>query len=388
MKTAILINSFGGGGAERAASVLLQHLSTAGIAAELFCLESDRFFSPPAGTVPVQLGRTNSRTPGLLKLLMLPVLALRLKRTVRSRGIDVVQSHLFRSSYVNGLARLLGSRHRVQIVNGGQASLYRRKGLLGRVNLFLMRRLFDTAEVVVAKSSGMKRDFQSTVRPRSPVTVIHNPYDLEGIRRLAAEPVEEPAFCGGAQVVLSVGRLIMIKRQRDLLQALAVLAPDFPALRLAFLGEGPEQAGLEQLAVDLKVRERCFFLGLVRNPFKYMRRASCLASASESEGFPNVVVEALACGCPVVSSDCQSGPREILAPRTDPLRRLESGLEVAEAGILFAVGDSQALAAGVRLVIEDEALRQRLRRAGDERCQAFGMQKIGDQYVRLLEHGV
>jgi len=115
-----------------------------------------------------------------------------------------------------------------------------------------------------------------------------------------------------------------------------------------------------------------------------MARAACLVNASSSEGFPNVVVEALCCGCPVVSSDCQSGPREILAPDTDDSTRMKTGYSIEMAGILFAVGDTKALGEALSRVMEDGLLAGKLRRSGLVRCQDFSQDRICLQYQELI----
>jgi glycosyltransferase involved in cell wall biosynthesis len=384
-RVAVLINSLGAGGAERAATVLVAGLQARGVRVEILCLERDRFYEVDNGVPVTYLSRVTAQAPGIVKLLMLAAYAVRLRRMARERHFAVVQSHLFRSNYVNCLSRLLGSPHRVQVVNGGQVSRYRTKGLAGWANLLLTKWLYGVADVVVAKSQGMRRDIVDTLGLKDRIVVINNPYDLESIRRLAREPVSESWYREGRPVVVCVGRLISLKRPADVIRAFASLAAVNPFPHLAFLGDGPERKELEQTARMLGIEERCTFLGTVRNPFKYMARAACLVNASSSEGFPNVVVEALCSGCPVVCSDCQSGPREILAPDTDPCAYMARGFRVEKAGILFGVGDLKALAEALVLVIGDRALAGRLRRAGLLRCQEYHRDEICRQYAGLIE---
>jgi glycosyltransferase involved in cell wall biosynthesis len=391
---ALLVNSLGTGGAERTVVTLLRELIRRRVAVELVCLERTRFYSVPEGCPVTFLSGARGGEGSFFKLLMIPLYALRLKRLVRRRGFAVVQSHLYRANYVNALARRLGGRHRVQIVNGGQASLYRTKGLSGRVNLFLIRKLYPGAEVIVAKSSGMEQDLREILPGTGRISVVHNPYDLDQIRQLAREDLREPWLGADIRLVVSAGRLIPLKRQRDLVRAfaeaalaegaLANTAGRDPDLHLVFLGDGPERPALERAAAERGIAKRTHFLGNVTNPFKYLARSGCLVSASASEGFPNVLVEAMICGCPVISSDCASGPREILSPGKAAEPRLESGYSIEPAGILFAVGDVSALVRAMTLLLADRALGQRLRKAGLERSRDFRLESIGDHYCRLL----
>jgi glycosyltransferase involved in cell wall biosynthesis len=382
---AILINSLGGGGSERAVSTLAQALAARGFPFLLICLERRVSYELPPGCRLEFLSRSTGREPGLAKLLLLPLYALRLKVLVHSLGIRTVQSHLYRANFVNLLARLLGSRHRAQIVNGGQASYYQTKGLAGAVNLSLLRWLYPRADLLVAKSAGMRDDLQSLLRRAPPMRVIHNPYDLERVRAAAGQALREDWFPDGTRTLVSVGRLVPLKRQEDILEAFAAVAREQARLQLLFLGDGPERERLARLAVRRGLGGRVLFAGHVANPFQYLARSSCLVSASASEGFPNVLVEAMICGCPVVSSDCQSGPREILAPDTDYRRRLEAGYELAQAGILFAVGDVRALQEALSLLLSDARLAEQLGLAGRRRCQDFGEGAVCAEYQALLD---
>lgn len=381
---ALLINSLGSGGAERTVVTLIRWLIRQRVSVQLICLERGMFYSIPDSCPVTVLSRAKGGEGSLIKLLMLPLHAVRLKRLVRKQGITVVQSHLYRANYVNALARLLGSRHRAQIVNGGQASLYKEKGVSGRVNLSLIRRLYPVAEMIVAKSIGMRRDLESILDRTAKTTVIHNPYDIERIQRLAEEEVAQSWFTSDRRVIVSVGRLIALKRQRDIIEAFGALAPVDPKLHLLFLGDGPERVDLERLASQNGTEEHIHFLGNVTNPFKYLSRAVCLVSASAGEGFPNVLVEAMICGCPVVSSDCAGGPREILAPETDALKHLESGFRVEEAGILFAVGDVTALVEALSRLLSDSRLTRRMKEAGLRRSRNFRQETVCEEYWRVL----
>ncbi len=383
-KAALLINSMSGGGAERVVTTILRRLHAQGHPVELICLERGRFYDLPERIPVSYLGGGEGDETGGLKLAALPLYALRLKQLVRKRGIGVVQSHLYRASYVNALAALLGSPHRVQVVNCRRTSLYAQGGLSGKVNLLLINRLYRRAEVIVTKSEGMRDDLKGLFPFLEPISVIHNPYDIDRIRTLAEEPADEPWLAPGRRVVLSVGRLIAVKRPMDLLLAFRALCGRHQELELAFLGDGEERDSLCQTAVKLGIGERVHLAGNVRNPFKYMRRASCMVLSSFSEGFPNVLVEAMISRCPVVASDCLSGPREILAPKTDPRIRLEKGFAIEEAGILYAVGDVPALAESLSRLLIDSELAGSLVEAGQRRACDFRQEIIVEQYRKLL----
>ncbi len=387
-RMAILINSLGSGGAERAVTVLLEEFNRIGLPVILICLEKNVFFSPSPEIPTVFISGSNRFLPRWLKPLELIVHAIKLKSYVNRNDIRLVQSHLYWANYINVLAKLIGSKHRAHIVNAGQASFYRKNGLKGRLSILLIRLLYSRADRIVAKSEGMRKDLESMLHSSNRIKVIYNPYNLAKIVEKAHEEVTEEDFANNRKVLISVGRLIPLKRQSDILLAFSHLTKKNRDLRLVFLGDGPERDRLKQVCVELEISERVTFLGNVKNPYKYMARSYCLVSASESEGFPNVLVEAIACNCPVISSDCASGPREILARGTEPTYHLSRGLRVEEAGILFAVGDVQAMIEGIEILLKQENLREQLVTNGGRRIQEFHINNIGEQYRQLaLEKG-
>jgi glycosyltransferase involved in cell wall biosynthesis len=177
----------------------------------------------------------------------------------------------------------------------------------------LMKRLFRLADAVVAPSSGAGQDVvRITGLPDERITVIPNPVLRPDILRRAREVVDHPWLDDGSvSVILGVGKMKPQKDFQTLLRAFAGVRARRPA-RLILLGEGADRGPLGELARELGIEADVDFPGYVQNPFPYYRRASLFVLSSIWEGLPNVLIEAMACGCPVVSTDCPSGPDEIL----------------------------------------------------------------------------
>jgi glycosyltransferase involved in cell wall biosynthesis len=165
--------------------------------------------------------------------------------------------------------------------------------------------------------------------------------------------------------LLSVGRLSAEKDFPTLLRALAMLRSRRP-LRLLILGEGEKRSELESLTASLGINEDVSLPGFEVNPFQYMARCAAFVLSSTWEGFGNVLVEALACGAQIVSTDCPGGPREILAG--------------GKYGLLVHPGDPTSMAAAVDYLLEHPLSRNRLR----ERAKDFTIEAILPQYLRLL----
>jgi N-acetylgalactosamine-N,N'-diacetylbacillosaminyl-diphospho-undecaprenol 4-alpha-N-acetylgalactosaminyltransferase len=385
-KVVLLINSLGNGGAERVVSILLDTLSYQGKPVQLVCLEQNDFYPVPVGLSVTYLSDFTGQEAGWKKLLYLPVFAWRLRKLIKGQSIGVVQSHVYRASYVNALARLLGAGHRVQMVNVGQVSLYQQEGWLGRINLALIRWLYPVAELLILKSHGMKADL-AKLMPNLSVqkTVIHNPYDVEKIALQAqADPVGWRKDADKFTLV-SVGRLIELKQLDDVIRALAKLPEQ---VELVLVGDGPQKDFLKGVAKAQGVDERVIFVGRQENPFAYLARADAFVMASRSEGFPNVLAEALLCGVPVIAADCTSGPREILAPDSDQDQQLHvgDGVEWAKNGVLVAIGDVAAFTQAVSGLMADSELRENYAQAGKIRGQDFNSTAIVAQYAKVIWH--
>lgn len=380
----LLINSLGNGGAERVVSILLDSLGRQGKPVQLVCLERNDFYAIPEGLNVTYLSDFNGQEAGWKKLLYLPVFAWKLRRLVKAQSIAVVQSHVYRANYVNGLARLMGAGYRAQMVNVGQVSLYQQEGWLGKVNLRLIRWLYPRAELLILKSQGMKADLMRLM-PQLKVaqTVIHNPYDVDKIQRQALEEPLNWKKSSDKFTLVSVGRLIPLKQLDDVIAALAKLPAN---VELVLVGEGPYKDFLKGVAKAQGVDDRVVFVGRQENPFSYVARADAFVMASRSEGFPNVLAEALLCGVPCIAADCTSGPREILAPDSPQDKQLQpnDGVEWAQFGALVAVGDVKAFAQAVEQLMTNPQQAQAYAQLGRVRGLDFNSEAIVAQYAQAV----
>jgi len=231
----------------------------------------------------------------------------------------------------------------------------------------LIARTYPFADAITTVSDGVADDLAATTGlPRERLVTVYNPVVTDRLIERAGESLEHPWFRSGEPpVVLAAGRLRPQKDFETLLRAFAQLRARRP-LRLVVLGEGPERGPLEALARALGVAEDFALPGFVRNPFAWMARAQVFALSSRFEGLPGTLIQAMACGCPVVSTDCPSGPREILEDGHD--------------GELVPVGDPAALAAAIERTLAAPAAPERLRaRAAD-----FSAERVAATYLDLL----
>jgi len=232
--------------------------------------------------------------------------------------------------------------------------------------LTMVRCFYPLADKIIAVSEGVLEDLSSiSLKAARKGGVIYNPVVDSEIFQKAEEPVSHPWFEEDVPVVLGVGRLTPQKNFDLLLRTFARLRREHDA-RLIILGDGNQRERLEARTEALKIEDCVDLPGFVSNPYPFMANASLFALSSDFEGFGIVLVEALACGCPVVSTDCPSGPREIL--------------EDGKWGRLVPVGDEEALAEAMHEALSEEHDPERLRR----RAMDFSVNKAVNEYLDEL----
>lgn len=234
-----------------------------------------------------------------------------------------------------------------------------------------MADLYPRSDAVTTVSGGVADDLaRITGLAREDMRVIYNGIDLADARRRAAQPATHPWFDGESNdgpIVLGVGRLGPQKDFPTLLKAVAKVRTHRP-LRLMILGRGPQEQTLRKLASSLGFTvEKDFALpGFIENPLPFMRSADLFALSSAYEGLPTVVMEALAVGTPVVSTDCPSGPRELL--------------DGGAFGPLVPVGDADALAEAIDRTLANPLPGERLQ----ERAGVFSLERMVSGYRDAL----
>lgn len=322
----------------------------------------------PALLQPVLLTRKPSRT-----LPFLPALADYL-RTVQPAALLSATVHL---NVEAALAKQMsGATTRLIATQSHQFSKWHQvSGEWRRQHILrLARKAYAAADEVVAVSQGVADDLAAYLElPASRIKVIHNPVVTPELIEGMHKPVDHPWFKPGEPpVILSVGRPGRQKDFTTLLHAFAKVREQTPA-RLLILGEACDpnkkqrrKSELLALAEELGIETAIDFQGFVHNPYTYMANAAIFVLSSRYEGFGNVLAEALACGCPVVSTDCPSGPAEIL--------------QNGAVGTLVPVGDAQAMAAAILASLAHPVDRDLLRARGSE----FALDPIARRYVKLL----
>lgn len=326
---AIYLPSLRGGGAERVMVTLANGFADLGHRVDLVLARAE---GPYLSEVSPDVRLVNLNRRRVL-FSMLP-LAIYLRR----ERPDSMLSALNHANIIAILARML-ARVKMRLVVSERNSL---ESVRGGVLFRLMRIFYPYADGVVAVSQGLAKELVAELGlSANRVTAIPNPVDVEGIRQKALERPLHPWLAPGEPpVILAVGRLSAQKDYPGLLEAFAQLRANRNA-RLIILGEGSLRAELEQRVASMGLSDAVALLGFQSNPFGWMASCSVYVMSSRYEGFPNSLVQAMACGARVVSTDCPTGPDEIL----------ESG----RWGRLVPVGDVGALSRALTTAMDDQS---------------------------------
>ncbi|TXD41659.1 glycosyltransferase [Lujinxingia vulgaris] len=365
----LYIPSLRGGGAERSMINLARGLIEAGAHVDLVVSMAESDYSaelPPEVRVHTMGVRRIHR--------VIPALA----KAIRRLQPDLIVSRPYRANLLMMLAsRLARSRAaRVLIVDNTttQEMALVEDSPRGRVrnlvDLKLMRRLYPRASRIIVVSRGSADDLIALLDlPSELVEVIYNPVEIDHITAQANETIDHPWLNDDLPLLMTAGRLARQKDHPTLIRALHHLNQSRQA-RLMIFGQGPDERALQRLIAELGLEDRVALMGFTPNPFPYMAHADAFVLSSAWEGLGNVLIEAMALGTPVISTDCPCGPAELL--------------EHGRLGPLAPVGDPEALADAIAEVLDHPADPDTLR----ARAAEFDRPAILKRYMTIFEQAL
>lgn len=353
MKIALVIASLGGGGAERIVLSLARGLREGGDDAHVLCLDSDCALEVHEDT-PVHVLSGLRGTASVLQKVMSGLgQLLRLRATARREGYSHYVAHMERANILLVLCSALfpdlfpRNRCVLTVHNHLQTSLARKSPFKRFASRLLYRHAARKGFKVVCVSELARDNAQKLFGfAEGNISVIPNFIPVADIARLAEAPLEPFHTPSGgtssgpsldrvfeSPVILSVGRLSPQKGQVHLVRAFARIIEQCPEARLVIFGQGELEQPLRAQIKSLGLEDRVHLPGFVSDPFPWIHRADVFVMPSLYEGMPMILLEALACSAAIVCTDCPSGPREILAPDTDP-EQVAADVERLECGVL------------------------------------------------------
>ncbi|MDQ2074218.1 glycosyltransferase [Haloarcula sp. H-GB4] len=351
------------GGAERVTVSVANGLSRRGYDVDLVVsYDEGDFRSDVAGSVNVvDLG--TQRIPGIGIGASVPALV----RYLRRQSPEVLFSQMTYANDIHIISQILSGTDTTAI-----ATIHNTLGMQEeskeKLVQWLQRRLAHQIDQFVAVSEGVAESVVEHVGiNREKVSVLHNPVPVNEVQERAGELVDHPWIeSANLDVVLGVGRLERAKNFESFLRAFEKVHSARPDTRAIIVGRGSKRTKLETLAAELGIDDVVSFPGFVDNPYGYMAGVDVLAMSSVHEGLPTVLIEALACGCPVVSTNCPSGPAEILKD--------------GEYGPLVNVNDDEGLATAIQTALDDPLPSDVL----VERANDFAPTAVIDEYEAFI----
>lgn len=239
---------------------------------------------------------------------------------------------------------------------------------IGNVWNRLRRITYPRCRALVVQTEGIARQLSDAVRGR-PIVVIPNGIDPAAC---VSDDSRRP-YNSDAHLIVAMGRLDPQKGFDLLIEAFSKIAADFPDWKIRILGEGAQRPSLEQLIRDRQLEDRVQLAGWISDPLSVLSEAGFFVLSSRYEGFPNSLLEAMACGLPVVSFDCNDGPGQIIRHEVD--------------GLLVPDQDVAALAEALARLISDPTLRQRLAEQVPEVTKRFSQERFITAWEQLLDGG-
>jgi len=323
-----------------------------------------------------------------------------IKRLIKVRSlkkkykIDCSISFVPQTDYINVFSRQKGEKVIIDVVSN--MSLAFPSGIKRKFRKYILKK----ADLLITVSEGVRKDLLNNFGcSMEKSKTIYNACDVETIMSSKLSTRQSRDFFSDESgiYICNLGSFRHPKGQWHLLKAFSIVKQEFPNSKLFLLGDGVYRTQLESLARNLKISDSVIMPGFISNVHAIIKRSHVFAFSSIYEGFGNVLVEALACGVPIVSTDCPFGPREILAPETMP-NKVASGIEVGEYGILVppfnsdsidissSINDNEKLfGQAIVFLLKNDLLRKEYSEKGLLYCKNFDYKTISEKWIRCID---
>jgi len=379
MKVSILIHSLAGGGAERVVSQLIAYLTEKKVNVSLVLMSEIVVYELPPNINIFYLEKTNLKESALLKLIKLPFLAFKYKKFLEREKITISLSFLNRPNYVNLISKILGSNVKTFISERSNPSAqYVGASLHCKINSFIIKKTFPRADGILANSAGNGLELVKNFNiPKELITTIYNPIDLDKV----SKSVEVVNFYDDRYFnFISVGRLN--KGKNHILLLKSFVKTENKNIRLYIFGEGELKEFLHSKILELNLQDQVFLMPFSSNIFGYLKGANAFLFGSNHEGFPNVLLEAMACELPVITTDCPSGPKEIM--KVSLSNSVNKNLRT-DYGILVPLNNVDFMADAVNEMVSDSNYYDLCKKNVKVRSLDFMKNHILDKYLDYIK---
>ncbi len=365
-----------GGGAERVMSYLLPYLQAKNYNVVLVLMNT-KIVYPSIENIQIHyLEKSEVVESGLFKFLKLPYLAFKYARFLKKEGITHSFSLLTRPCYINIMARWFTNHpYKLMVSERNYPSMqYGYDDLQSKINSFLVKKLYPKADLIISNAKASAEDLIANFNvSRNKTGVIYNPIDLEKIDDIDSKA---SIFDSNYTNLVSVGRLQLVKNHKLMIEAIAGVEN----VRLYIFGEGELREDLQTQIDALGITKKVFLMGFESNPFQYLKAADIFIFSSNHEGFPNVIMEAMACGLPIITTNCKSGPDEIMELKETKI----DNIMITDYGILSPVGNAELLQKGIVYCLENPKYLEDCRINVKKRIKDFEREPILELYTNHI----
>ena len=397
-RIALVVNTLSGGGAEKTAANLSRLLSDRYSVDIIVNDDVHLQYSHQGRVLSLHMPEDNNRINFTYQIKALFRRTRVLKKLKRKRRYKAVLSFSEMTNLANVLSRTAKTKTILSVhnsVKNSRVSSWKHWIVVKYVFPFCFKR----AEKTVSCSKEIAEELISHYSlERKKSAVIYNGLDLDGIKRNALSPFPNTVSKGDEKLIVTVGRLTRQKGQWHLIRTIKKLKDDGLPVKLIILGEGELRDRLEKLISEAEMETVVLLPGFVKNPHQYMAMADAVIFPSLYEGFSNAIAEALACGAAVISTDHETGAREILAPGTDYRIKVNNQIDEAEYGILTPVCDGiirtadeplteeeLLMAEAIREMILNSELNAHYREEAWKRALQLDLKHIALEWIQLIE---
>ena len=396
-RIALIVNTLANGGAERVVSNLSLYLYEQ-YDIDIILNDTDKVGYPYKGEL-ISLGLK----PQINKRNLLYQAKLFITRTKRLKELKQKNKYIAAISFSDSanVANILSRKKGVKTILSVHTNITRQSRDFRYKYIVspLIKYLYNGADSIVAVSDGVADDLICHHGvDRDKITVIYNGCDITSIQSLSKEELtdQEKKWLEGDNIIATVGRLDDSKGQWHLIRALSRIKEHGMHFKLLIMGQGKLKAYLQELVDGLGMSDEVIFCGFCSNPFKILEKADLFVSSSLYEGFPNNLVEALACELPCVSTDFESGAREIIAP--NGINTCSDDIGLAEYGVIVPVCDGNhynyndplseqeiLLSRAIEQILQDTTIRHKYKSTAKKRAEELGIEFTSKMWQKCIE---
>ncbi|XOY29934.1 glycosyltransferase [Proteus cibi] len=359
----ILSNSLSNGGGEKIACNLANGLKTNNYKVYFYIIENDVTYTLHKDIILIK-NPINIKIPFVGKIINNFSATIHLFFILKKNKINTIISHLFRANYINIFLSLF-KKHKSIVVTHGSILKYSNNNLKSKINIFLIKHSFKHATKKVFLTQRMLNDYLPIIGEKNNI-VIPNCYDLENIFRLSQSNIHDNPFAHGDYFIF-IGRFHAVKNISFLLDTFQKTN-----YKLLLIGDGILYKDYKEKYESNNIK----FLGNKENPYPYIKNAKSTVLTSISEGFPNVLIESLYLGVPIISSDCRTGPREIL----DIKGEIKKGeILYNNLGVLYNINDHIGLLKSLRHISKKDN-----KNLMTHEMEKYNISSIVKEYINII----